>query len=104
MPTNNIITSKPKNKIEKNIKGRNKLHGSSILEYFSPAPVKRMIEHFENIIFNSNSMDNNFVMLTDARTKRPRLSEPITCVSTGLENEVSLIKVHQQGTINTGMF
>jgi hypothetical protein len=101
-PANSIFTPKPRNRNLKNIQGKNILHGNNNFGSFSPAPVKRKIEHFENL--NSNHMEDNVVMLTNTDAKRSRLSELNTRISTGLENGVSLIKVHQQSDINTGIF
>jgi hypothetical protein len=105
-PANIPFKSKIRNKNTKLIMGRSKLHGSSKLGGLSPAPVKRKIEHFENIIHNTNGMEENFVMSNNTKPKKPRLSELselITRVSTGLEKKVSPIKANQQETINTGM-
>ena len=100
--------AKIRNKNTKHIMGRSKLLGNINIKLgsLSPAPVKRKIEHFENIIHYTNGMEDNFVMSVNTNPKKPRLSELsklITRVSTGLERKVSPIKVNQQEHINTGM-
>jgi hypothetical protein len=68
----------------KNVKGKSKskskLHGiRKVTEFFSPAPIKRKIEYFENLITQQSNVDNCGIKPMLTATKKPRLSEPGRC-------------------------
>jgi hypothetical protein len=69
-----------KNNTNKNVKGKSKLNGlRKVTEFFSPAPIKRKIEHFENLITQQSNVDNCNIEPMLSATKKPRLSEPGRC-------------------------